>query len=90
MQVGAVAPPVDVGTTGSASGHVPQPVTMAPTDWKTNPYVQVEGGFLAGLSLGLVPFGGVGQQVLEAAEVLPEATLDARREFRFTPGSFFF
>ncbi|WP_437738772.1 RHS repeat-associated core domain-containing protein [Sorangium sp. So ce1335] len=29
-EVGAAAPPVDVSTTGSASGHVPQPVTTAP------------------------------------------------------------
>ncbi|HTN85272.1 MAG TPA: RHS repeat-associated core domain-containing protein, partial [Sorangium sp.] len=29
-EVGAAAPPVDVSTTGSASGYVPQPVTTAP------------------------------------------------------------
>jgi hypothetical protein len=39
----------------------------------------VEGGFVAGVSLGLVPFGGVGQQVLDAAEVLPHGTPEARR-----------
>ena len=44
-----------------------------------NPYVQVEGGFVAGVSLGLVPFGGVGQQVLDAAEVLSHGTPEARR-----------
>jgi hypothetical protein len=44
-----------------------------------NPYVQVEGGFLAGLSLGIVPFAGVGQQLLDAGEVLPHGTPEARR-----------
>jgi hypothetical protein len=70
---------VDVGTTGSASGYVPQPVTTAPIDWKMNPYLQVEGGFLGGLMLGAVPFGGVGQQLLDAADVLPHGTPEARR-----------
>jgi RHS repeat-associated protein len=77
-QVGAVAPPVDVGTTGSASGYVPQPVTTSPSDWTQHRVVQAEGGFLAGLSLGIVPFAGVGQQLLDAAEVLPHGTPHAR------------
>jgi hypothetical protein len=48
-------------------------------DWKMNPYLQVEGGFLGGLVLGAVPFGGVGQQLLDAADVLPHGTPEARR-----------
>jgi hypothetical protein len=78
-EVGAAAPPTDVDTTGSSSGYDPQPVTTAPEDWSQNPYVQVEGGFLAGLSLGVVPFGGVGQQLLDAGGVLPHGTPEARR-----------
>ncbi|WP_437731191.1 RHS repeat-associated core domain-containing protein [Sorangium sp. So ce1335] len=77
-EVGAAAPPVDVSTTGSASGHVPQPVTTAPIDWSQNPYVQVEGGFIAGLLLGAVPFAGVGHGLLDAAGVLAHGTPEAR------------
>jgi hypothetical protein len=77
--VGAGARPLDVSTTGNASGYVPQPVTVAPTDWKTSPYAQIEGGFLGGLALGFVPFGGLGHQVLDAADVLPHGEPDARR-----------
>ncbi|WP_437829842.1 RHS repeat-associated core domain-containing protein [Sorangium sp. So ce1153] len=77
-EVGAAAPPVDVSTTGSASGYVPQPVTTAPIDWSQNPYLQLEGGFVAGLSLGLVPFAGVGHELLDAAGVLPHGTPEAR------------
>ncbi|WP_437605689.1 RHS repeat-associated core domain-containing protein [Sorangium sp. So ce834] len=77
-EVGAAAPPVDVSTTGSASGYVPQPVTTAPIDWSQNPYVQVEGGFVAGLLLGLVPFAGVGHELLDAAGVLAHGTPEAR------------
>ncbi|WP_437775752.1 RHS repeat-associated core domain-containing protein [Sorangium sp. So ce1097] len=77
-EAGAAAAPVDVSTTGSASGHVPQPVTTAPIDWSQNPYVQVEGGFLAGLLLGAVPFAGVGHGLLDAAGVLAHGTPEAR------------
>ncbi|WP_437784541.1 RHS repeat-associated core domain-containing protein [Sorangium sp. So ce1097] len=77
-EVGAAAAPVDVSTTGSASGHVPQPVTTAPIDWSQNPYVQVEGGFIAGLLLGAVPFAGVGHGLLDAAGVLAHGTPEAR------------
>ncbi|WP_437620613.1 RHS repeat-associated core domain-containing protein [Sorangium sp. So ce1151] len=77
-EAGAAAPPVDVSTTGSASGYVPQAVTTAPIDWSQNPYVQVEGGFVAGLSLGLVPFAGVGHGLLDAAGVLAHGTPEAR------------
>ncbi len=37
--------------------HDPQAATTAPEDWTQNLYVQIEGGFLAGVSLGLVPMG---------------------------------
>ncbi|MGK3998679.1 RHS repeat domain-containing protein [Sorangium sp. So ce1024] len=77
-ETGGAAPPVDVSTTGSASGHVPQPVTTAPLDWSQNPYVQVEGGFIAGLLLGAVPFAGVGHGLLDATGVLPHGTPEAR------------
>ncbi|WP_437955465.1 RHS repeat-associated core domain-containing protein [Sorangium sp. So ce119] len=77
-EVGAAAPPVDVSTTGSSSGHVPQPVTAAPIDWSQNPYVQLEAGFIAGLLLGVVPFAGVGHGLLDAAGVLAHGTPEAR------------
>ncbi|MGK3997187.1 RHS repeat domain-containing protein [Sorangium sp. So ce1024] len=77
-ETGGAAPPVDVSTTGSASGHVPQPVTTAPIDWSQNPYVQVEGGFIAGLLLGAVPFAGVGHGLLDATGVLAHGTPEAR------------
>jgi hypothetical protein len=76
--VGAAAPPTDVDTTGSSPGLDPQATTTAPEDWTQNPYVQIEGGFLAGVSLGLVPLGGVGHQLLDAGEVLPHGTPEAR------------
>ena len=67
-------------TTGSSKEKDPEPEDPTPPEgWTQNPYVQVEGGFVAGVSLGLVPFGGVGQQVLDAAEVLPHGTPEARR-----------
>ncbi len=77
---GAAAPATDVDTTGSSPEKDPEPEdpTM-PESWRQSPYVQVEGGFVAGVSLGLVPFGGVGHQVLDAAEVLPHGTPEARR-----------
>jgi hypothetical protein len=77
-EVGAAAPPTDVDTTGSSPEHDPQAATTAPDDWRQNPYVQIEGGFLAGVSLGLVPMGGVGQQLADAGEVLPHGTPEAR------------
>jgi hypothetical protein len=76
--VGAAAPPTDVDTTGSSQEIDPLAATTAPEDWTQNPYVQLEGGFLAGVSLGLVPFGGVGQQLADAGELLPHGTPEAR------------
>jgi hypothetical protein len=53
-------------------------VTTAQVDWIQSPQVQLLGGFLSGLLLGEVPFGGVGQQLLDAAQVLPHGTPEAR------------
>jgi len=78
QQFGAATVPVDVSPTGNTATYDPQPVTEAPEDWSKNSYVQIEGGFLAGLALGFVPFGGVGQQALDAAHVLPHGTANAR------------
>jgi len=58
--------------------YEPQPVIEAPEDWSQNSYVQIEGGFLAGLALGFVPYGGVGHQVLDAAHILPRSLSNAR------------
>jgi hypothetical protein len=68
-------PPV---TQGSSPEIDPQAATTAPDDWTQNSYVQLEGGFLAGVSLGLVPLGGVGQQLADAGELLPHVTPEAR------------
>jgi hypothetical protein len=57
--VGAGAPPTDVDTTGSSAGYDAQPGTTTPEDWTQHSLVQVEGGFIAGLALGRVPFGSV-------------------------------
>ncbi|WP_437732666.1 hypothetical protein [Sorangium sp. So ce1335] len=40
--------------------------------------MQVEGGFIAGLMLGAVPFAGVGHGLLDAAGVLAHGTPEAR------------
>jgi RHS repeat-associated protein len=77
-EVGAAAPTTDVDTTGSSPEIDTQAATTAPEDWTQNPYVQIEGGFLAGVSLGLVPMGGVGHQLLDAGEVLPHGPPEAR------------
>jgi hypothetical protein len=71
-------PPVDVSTLGSGSGVLPSPAAFVPPDWDKDPFVQGVGGFLGGLCLGAVPFAGVGQQFLDAAEVLPHGTPEAR------------
>jgi hypothetical protein len=63
-EVGAAAPPTDVDTTGSSPDYDPHAETTAPDewtveeDWTQHSLVQVEGGFLGGLGLGMVPFGG--------------------------------
>src|ERR1700677_4424582 len=70
-QVGATRTPVDVSTTGSASGQVPQPAAAVTQDWKQNPWVQLLGGFVGGVALGIVPFAGAGQQLLDHGHVIP-------------------
>ena len=47
-------------------------------DLSESPYVQIEGGFLAGLAEGFVPFGGVGHQLLDMGEVIPHGSSQAR------------
>jgi hypothetical protein len=64
-------------TTGSSPEQGSQQTT-APDDWVENPYVQIEGGFLAGLAEGFVPFGGLGHQLLDAGEVIPHGSPQAR------------
>jgi hypothetical protein len=48
-------------------------------DWTQNQWVQLFGGFGAGLALGIVPFAGAGQQLLDRAKVLEAGTPEARR-----------
>jgi RHS repeat-associated protein len=65
-EAGAAAPPTDVDTTGSSPEYDPHAETTAPDDgaqefeedWTQHSLVQVEGGFLGGVGLGMVPFGG--------------------------------
>jgi hypothetical protein len=56
----------DVDTTGTSPEHDPErdpdPDPTPPEGWTQNPYVQVESGFVAGVSLGLVPFGASGSR----------------------------
>ncbi|AUX49123.1 uncharacterized protein SOCE26_106680 [Sorangium cellulosum] len=77
-ETGGAVPPVDVSVLGTSAGFVPQPVTTAPIDWSQNPYVQIEGGVVAGLLLGSVPFAGVGHGLLDAAGALDQGTPQAR------------
>ncbi|MCK6591798.1 MAG: hypothetical protein L6Q76_29965, partial [Polyangiaceae bacterium] len=72
-------PPTDVDTTGSTAAIVAQVVVSAADAWIQSPHGQLRGGFAAGVALGLVPFAGIGQQLLDAAEVLPPGTPEARR-----------
>jgi len=67
-----------VSPTGNTASYEPQPVTEAPEDWSKNSYVQIEGGFLAGVALGFVPYAGVGHQVLDATHLLPHGSANAR------------
>jgi hypothetical protein len=73
-QLIAVVPSNDMDTTGS---DVPQPQTgppETPQSWKEDPFVQIESGFLAGLALGIVPFGGAAHQVLDETKVIWHGT----------------
>jgi RHS repeat-associated protein len=71
-KVGAYVPPVDVSPTGNTATYDPQPATSADEDWRQEPASQFRAGMLAGLALGFVPFAGVGEQLLDAADVLPQ------------------
>jgi RHS repeat-associated protein len=73
-KVGAYVPPVDVSPTGTTATYDPQPVTEAAEDWRQDPAAQYHAGVLAGLGLGLVPFAGFGEQMLDAAGVLPQTS----------------
>jgi hypothetical protein len=80
VDVRAGAAPVDMDTTGSSAEYTSNDSTTATDeDLSQNSYVQVEGGFLAGLSLGFVPFAGMGHQLLDAADVLDHGTTASRR-----------
>jgi len=72
-------PPVDVGTTGNTPSYEPQPTTTAPTSFSQNPIVQIEGGVLEGLFLGILPFGAVAEQVLTGTGALPRGTVAFER-----------
>jgi RHS repeat-associated protein len=78
-QIGATRPSVDVSTNGSASGQVPQPAAAVAKDWKQNPWVQLFGGFASGVALGIVPFAGAGEQLLDHGHVISPGTPEARR-----------
>jgi RHS repeat-associated protein len=69
--------PVD----GSSETLLPEHADEAggsPTSWKDHPLAQAEGGFLAGLALGGVPFAGLAQQGLTKGKVLDEGTPESR------------
>ena len=53
--------------------------TTEPDDWTQNPYFQTFGGFIGGLGLGIVPFAGAGEQILEGGGVLGHGTPAAQR-----------
>jgi hypothetical protein len=81
-ELGASAPPIDVGVTGDSSSDAARaPPGISLDDVRRNPYTQLEGGFIGGLLLGLVPFGGTGYQALDAARVLPSSTVNAQIGF---------
>ena len=73
-QVGVTAPPTDVDTTGSSAEPDPQAVTTSPEGWRENRFVQLGGGFFSGLLLGVVPFGGVGHQILDETDTIAHGT----------------
>ena len=83
-KVGVAVPATDTDTTGNEPPVVDPPETEPPDtepepdDWTQNPIVQTVGGFLGGVGLGIVPFAGVGQQVLDETGVLPHGTPEAR------------
>jgi hypothetical protein len=78
-QVGASVPPVDVGTTGSTASFEPDLTTTAPPSWTQHPLAQMEGGILGGVCLGLVPFAGMGEGLLEGTGTPPPSTPEFQR-----------
>jgi hypothetical protein len=61
----------DVSTTGNGAGDLPQATIAAEEDdWTQAPHVQREDGYLGGVCLGIVPVAGLGEQLLEAGDVL--------------------
>jgi RHS repeat-associated protein len=75
MAAGGAAADVPVGppppeSTGDPDGE--------PGSWRDSTVVQGAGGFLIGLGLGLVPFGGVVETGLSATGVIDEGTRAAR------------
>jgi hypothetical protein len=58
------------------SPEEPRGLSTAPKDRTQNSYIRVEGGFVAGLMLGVVPFYSVGHQLLDEGKVLPHGTPD--------------
>jgi hypothetical protein len=63
----------DVSTTGNGAGDLPQSTIPAEADdWTQAPHVQIAGGYLGGVILGIVPFAGLGEQLLEAGDVLDQ------------------
>ncbi|MFO0589031.1 MAG: RHS repeat-associated core domain-containing protein [Polyangiaceae bacterium] len=57
----------------------PPPPEEPPEGWSQNPYVQIIGGFWAGIGLGIVPFAGAGEQFLEGSGVLDHGTPASQR-----------
>ncbi|MFO0755161.1 MAG: FG-GAP-like repeat-containing protein [Byssovorax sp.] len=77
-QLRAAVPPVDTSPTGITGPGTPQAENGTKPDWTQHPVVQVGGGILGGVFLGLVPFAGVGEQFADALGVLPDSTPEAR------------
>jgi hypothetical protein len=77
IAAGAARPPVDVSTTGTASGSRPEQLS-ASSELSQNRYVQFFGGLLGGVALGIVPYAGFGHAILDVAGVLPHGSPEAR------------
>jgi RHS repeat-associated protein len=74
---GASHPVNDVGTTGDTSGPTAGATSggeQAPGDWKHHPAVEAPLGVVVGVVVGLVPYGGVGHQLLTGTRVLPSGS----------------
>lgn len=65
--------------TPTATDTTPPPASDEPQkSWTENPIFQAVGGFVAGVAIGAVPFGGTGAQVATAAGVIDKGTREAR------------